>query len=229
MAQKLKGDSQVSNYLAEFLGTFLIVTTVAGSGFMMTDLGILPGVDLAIIAASVGLVLFVVISLFIAISGAHFNPVVTIALGIRKQISARIGVIYIVMQLFGAFAGAVVANLMFGRDVVAAGVVQRISPETFIGEIVATAGLLLIVLLLVDQGKLSLIAPSVGAWVAAGHIFTSSTSFANPAVTFGRAFIDGITGIEIASVPGFVIAQLVGAAVALTLFFFLSTKKEQNV
>lgn len=228
MVQKLTGDSQVSKYLAEFLGTFLIVATVAGSGFMMTNLGAQAGVGLAIIAASVGLVLFVAISIFISISGAHFNPVVTIALGIRKQISARLGVIYVVMQLFGAFSGAVVANLMFGREVVAAGVVQRLSTETFIGEIVATAGLLLIVLLLVDQGKLSLIAPSIGAWVAAGHIFTSSTSFANPAVTFGRAFTDAITGIEVASVPGFVIAQLVGAAVALTLFFFLSTKKEQN-
>jgi len=229
MVQKLTGNSQISKYLAEFLGTFLIVATVAGSGFMMTNLGAQAGVGLAIIAASVGLVLFVAISIFISISGAHFNPVVTIALGIRKQISARIGVIYIFMQLFGAFFGAVVANLMFGREVVAAGVVQRLSAETFIGEIVATAGLLLIVLLLVDQGKLSLIAPSIGAWVAAGHIFTSSTSFANPAVTFGRAFTDAITGIEIASVPGFVIAQLIGTAVALSLFFFLSTKKEQNV
>jgi len=229
MTQKLIKESQVSKYLSEFLGTFLIVATVAGSGFMMTSLDAHPGVGLAIIAASVGLVLFGAISIFISISGAHFNPVVTIALGLRKQISARIGVAYIVMQLLGAFSGAVVANLMFGREVVAAGVVQRLSTETFIGEIVATAGLLLVVLLLVDQGKLSLIAPSIGAWVAAGHIFTSSTSFANPAVTFGRAFTDAITGIEFASVPGFVMAQLIGAAVALTLFFFLSTKKEQNV
>jgi len=229
MVQKLTRDSQVSKCLAEFLGTFLIVATVAGSGFMMTRLGAQLEVGLAIIAASVGLVLFVAISIFISISGAHFNPVVTIALGIRKQISSGLGGVYIVMQLFGAFSGAVTANLMFGRELVAAGVVQRLSTETFIGEIVATAGLLLIVLLLVDQGKLSLIAPSIGAWVAAGHIFTSSTSFANPAVTFGRAFTDAITGIEFESVPGFIIAQLVGAAVALSLFFFLSTKKEQNV
>ena len=183
---------------------------------MVSALGADETVGLAAIAGAVGLVLFVAISMFQSISGAHFNPVVTIAFGIRKQIDLKTGFIYVVMQLLGAFLGAVVANLMFGAYAVAAGTVQRLTMQTFVGEIVATAGLLLIVLILVDQGKLSLIAPSIGAWVAAGHLFTSSTSFANPAVTFGRAFTDAVTGINFASVPGFVIGQ----GIALTLFYF---------
>jgi len=202
---------------------------VAGAGHMVSALGADETVGLAAIAGAVGLVLFVAISMFQSISGAHFNPVVTIAFGIRKQIDLKTGFIYVVMQLLGAFLGAVVANLMFGAYAVAAGTVQRLNTQTFVGEIVATAGLLLIVLIMVDQGKLSLIAPSIGAWVAAGHLFTSSTSFANPAVTFGRAFTDAVTGINFASVPGFVIGQLIGAGIALTLFYFLSTNKEQNV
>ena len=222
-------DDNLRKYLAEFLGTAAIVAAVVGAGHMVTSLGADQTVGLAVIAVTVAAVLFVVINLLMPISGAQFNPIVTLAFGLRKEISAAVGFFYIVSQFLGAVSGAVLANLMFDHQAVVSGVVQRMSAHTFIGEIVASAGLVLIVLVLVDHNKLGLIGVSVACWIAAGHIFTSSTSFANPAVTFGRSFTDAVTGIELGSVAGFMIAQLIGAGLALGLSLALKQKKEQNV
>ena len=131
-------------------------------------------------------------------------------------------------QVLGAVSGAMVANLMFEKPALVSGVVERISAGAFLGEVVASAGLLLIILLLVDQGKLNLIAVSVGCWIAAGHVFTSSTSFANPAVTLGRSLSDAASGIAATSVPGYVAAQLVGAAIAIFLASALKQRKAAN-
>ncbi len=221
--------SNPAKFLAEFLGTFLIVCTVVGAGHMATQLEADPTIGLVMISLAVGFVLFVAISMLLPISGAHFNPAVTIVLALKNRMDSKVAVTFIVMQILGAFAGAVAANLMFEKAAVGQGVVERIGAGSFLGEVIATGGLMLLILLLVQFEKLAVIPAAVGAWVAAGHFFTSSTSFSNPAVTFGRSFSDGITGIHTGSVPGFVAAQFIGAAVAFLLFVLLTRKQKTNV
>jgi len=121
-------DDNLRKYLAEFLGTAAIVAAVVGAGHMVTSLGADQTVGLAVIAVTVAAVLFVVINLLMPISGAQFNPIVTLAFGIRKEISAAVGFFYIVSQFLGAVSGAVLANLMFDQQAVVSGVVQRMSP-----------------------------------------------------------------------------------------------------
>lgn len=228
MSSNSSAQSTSRRLLAEFIGTFLIVVTVAGAGHMVTRLGADETVGLLTIGLAVGMVLYAAITIFLPISGSHFNPAVTIVLGLRRLIDPVLGFWYIVVQVLGAISGAMIANLMFERAAIAPAVVERISESTFLGEVVATSGLVLIILLLVQQQKTHLVAASVGGWIAAGHIFTSSTSFANPAVTVGRSFTDAISGIHIGSVPGFVAAQLTGALLALAIYFLLTTTKEKN-
>lgn len=210
---------------AEFLGTAGIVTAVSGAGFMAADLGADSTVGLVMIALAVGAVLFGGISILAPISGAHFNPAVTIVLGLLKKISAKDGFAYVVAQLLGGFSGAVAANLMFGSAWVSANSTARATGGNLLGEVIATFGLVLLVLLLIQHNQTNLIAAGVGTWIIAGHFFTSSTSFANPAVTFGRAFTDAITGIEMASVLPFVGVQVLGGLLALAVFKLLITKE----
>jgi arsenate reductase len=207
---------------AEFLGTALLVTAVAGSGIMATRLS--PNdVGLQLLENSTATVfaLTTLILIFGPISGAHFNPVVSAAdwfLGRRTRsgLSARDLAPYIGAQTLGAIGGAVLANAMFG---VAQGASHhtRSTPQLWLGELVATAGLVLLIFSLVRTQRAAYAAPAVGVYIGAAYWFTSSTSFANPAVTVGRAFTDTFAGIAPASVPGFVIAQIVGAAVAVAL------------
>lgn len=210
---------------AEFLGTAGIVTAVSGAGFMAADLGADSTVGLLMIALAVGAVLFGGISILAPISGAHFNPAVTIVLGLLKKISAKDGFAYIVAQLLGGFSGAVAANLMFGSAWVSANSTARATGGNLLGEVIATFGLVLLVLLLIQHNQTNLIAAGVGTWIIAGHFFTSSTSFANPAVTFGRAFTDAISGIEMSSVLPFVGVQVLGGLLALAVFKLLITKE----
>ncbi len=210
---------------AEFLGTAGIVTAVSGAGFMAADLGADSTVGLVMIALAVGAVLFGGISILAPISGAHFNPAVTIVLGLLKKISAKDGFAYVVAQLLGGFSGAVAANLMFGSAWVSANSTARATGGNLLGEVIATFGLVLLVLLLIQHNQTNLIAAGVGTWIIAGHFFTSSTSFANPAVTFGRAFTDAITGIEMSSVLPFVGVQVLGGLLALAVFKLLNTKE----
>jgi glycerol uptake facilitator-like aquaporin len=172
------------------------------------------------------------ILIFGPVCGAHFNPVVSAAdwfLGRRAGtgLAARDLAPYIGAQTLGAIGGAILANAMFG---VAQGVSHhaRSSPQLWLGELVATAGLVLLIFSLVRTNRAVLAAPAVGVYIGAAYWFTSSTSFANPAVTIGRAFTDTFAGIAPASVPGFVIAQLAGAAVAiaLVLLFYPSPAAE---
>ena len=210
--------------LAEFLGTAMIVAGVIGAGFMVATLGAGFALGLTMIAATVAAVLFVSISILGPVSGAHFNPAVTIAFLLRKAISSAAAAGYIASQVAGAIFGAVVANLMFEVPWLEISATGRFSAGTFLGEVVATFGLVLLILLLVKFDKSHLIAASVAAWIFAGHIFTSSTSFANPAVTIGRIFSDSAASISPDSALGFVLAQLVGMAVALIVFVPLTKK-----
>jgi glycerol uptake facilitator-like aquaporin len=210
--------------LAEFLGTAMIVAGVIGAGFMVATVGAGFALGLTMIAATVAAVLFVSISILGPVSGAHFNPAVTIAFLLRKAISSAAAAGYIASQVVGAIFGAVVANLMFEVPWLEISATGRFSAGTFLGEVVATFGLVLLILLLVQFEKSHLIAASVAAWIFAGHIFTSSTSFANPAVTIGRVFSDSAASISPDSALWFVLAQLVGMAVALIVFVPLTKK-----
>ena len=219
--------TSAAKLLAEFLGTAMIVAGVIGAGFMVATVGAGFALGLTMIAATVAAVLFVSISILGPVSGAHFNPAVTIAFLLRKAISSAAAAGYIASQVVGAIFGAVVANLMFEVPWLEISATGRFSAGTFLGEVVATFGLVLLILLLVKFEKSHLIAASVAAWIFAGHIFTSSTSFANPAVTIGRVFSDSAASISPDSALWFVLAQLVGMAVALIVFVPL-TKKVTN-
>ena len=214
----------LAKLLAEFLGTAMIVAGVIGAGFMTASLDSGYPLGLTMIAATVAAVLFVAISILGPISGAHFNPAVTIAFLVRRAIAPSSAAGYFLSQIAGAITGAVIANLMFGSSWIEVSEIARFSTATFLGEIVATWGLVLLILLLVKFERTQLVAASVAAWIFAGHIFTSSTSFANPAVTVGRIFSEAPSAISPDSALWFVLAQLVGAAIALITFISLTRK-----
>ena len=216
---------------SEFLGTAGIVATVVGTGHMVAGLNSDATVGLILMAIAVGGVLFGAISMLSPISGAHLNPAVTIVFGLRRQISFPLGFGYIIAQIVGGIFGAVVGNLMFLQAAISSNGGLRANPGSMLGEVVATFGLLLLILVLVRQEKFSLVAPGVALWIVAGHFFTSSTSFANPAVTIGRSFSDTLTGIDWASTFAFIPMQLLGALLALLVFKFFypnNEKKEQH-
>ena len=213
--------------LAEFTGTALLVTAVVGSGIMATTLSPADvGLQLLENSIATALALGTLILIFGPVSGAHLNPVVPAAdwfLGRRcgTGLTGRDLGGYTLAQITGAIAGSVLANLMFDLTAVDFSGKQRAAGHLWLGEVVATAGLILLIFALARSGR-ALVAPAaVGAYIGAAYWFTSSTSFANPAVTMGRAFTDTFAGIAPASVPGFVLAQLVGLAVGVGLLLAL--------
>lgn len=197
---------------AEFIGTGALVTVVVGSGAMAQRLSPQDvGLQLLENAIATGAALFVLIAVFAHVSGAQFNPVVT---GVDATLSPRsIGDIsgYVAAQVLGAIAGAVVANAMFELPALGPSTTDRLDSSLLLGEVVATAGLVTVIFGLVRVGRAPLVAPAVGAYIGAAYFFTSSTSFANPAVTIGRAFTDSFAGISPASVLPFIGAQVLGA------------------
>ena len=212
--------------LAEFLGTSLLVMVVVGSGIMAQQLSS-GDVGLQLLQNSTATVLglTVLILVFGPVSGAHFNPVVSLVdliLGRRSGTGLALPELgaYVAAQTLGAISGSVVANAMFevGTSI---SVKDRATAGHLLGEVVATAGLILLIFTLAATKRGVLAAPAVGAYIGAAYWFTSSTSFANPAVTVGRIFSDTFAGIAPASVPAFVIAQLVGAAAGLGLLLLL--------
>lgn len=213
--------------LAELVGTALLVTVVVGSGIAAQQLS--PNdVGLQLLENSLTTVfgLGVLILLFGPVSGAHFNPVVSGVdwlLGRRAGtgLSGRDVAAYSVVQVVGAIAGSMLANSMFELAVVQISTKSRAQPGLWIGEIVATAGLIALIFTLARTGRAGLSAAAVGCYIGAAYWFTSSTSFANPAVTIGRVFSDTFAGIAPTSVPGFVLAQLVGAALGAGLVLAL--------
>jgi arsenate reductase len=213
--------------LAEALGTGLLVVAVVGSGIMAARLS--PGnTGLQLLENSIAtaFALAVLILMFGPVSGAHFNPVISLAdwwLGRRYRTGltpSNLGV-YVVAQLAGAIAGCVLANLMFDLPAVAFSGTERSGAPLWLGEVVATGGLALLVFTLARTHRTTVAPAAVGAYIGAAYWFTSSTSFANPAVTVGRAFTDTFAGIAPASIPGFVVAQLLGMVVGVAVLLVL--------
>lgn len=200
--------------LAEGLGTMLLLTVVIGSGIMAERLsdGNVAIALLANTAATVG-ALYVLIEVFGPISGAHFNPVVSAVMAFRGELPRRDLAPYVAMQLIGAVLGAWLAHAMFDLSILQTSTKLRMGTGQWIAEAVATAGLLLTILL-APAGKASSL---VAAYIGAAYWFTASTSFANPAAVLGRMFSDSFAGIAPISAPGFVGAQIIGAAIALGL------------
>jgi glycerol uptake facilitator-like aquaporin len=211
---------------AEFLGTGLLVAAVIGSGIMASNLS--GDLLVALIANGIStvLVLGILILTLGPVSGGHFNPVVSIALAIDQRFKAVRVAPYLAAQFAGAFAGAVLANVMFGSAAIQVSSKGMVSEGAAIGEVVATAGLVFIILNLIKSKRAELIPVAVPAWIGTAYFFTSSTSFANPAATVGRIFSDSFAGIGPQSVPSFVIAQLLGAALGIVLAkVFAKSKK----
>ncbi len=203
--------------LAELVGTAFLVATVIGSGIAATRLS--PGdVGLQLLENSLatGAVLVALILTLQPVSAA-FNPVVSLAEWALGLLSLREAAVLAVGQVAGGVLGAVVANLMFDLDAVTFSTHERSGGGLWLGEVVATLGLLVVIFGAVHSGRTETIAYGVGGWITAAYWFTSSTSFANPAVTIARMFSDTFAGIEPASVPMFVLMQLVGAALAVAL------------
>src|SRR5271165_1955428 len=209
--------------LAEFAGTALLVTVVVGSGIAAAQLSPRDvGLQLLENSTATAFGLAVLILLFGPVSGAHFNPVVT---GVDWLLGRRAGtgitgndlLAYIVAQVAGGIVGALLANVMFDRRVFELATKDRITHGHLVGEVVATAGLIALIFALARTGRAGLSAAAVGAYIGAAYWFTSSTSFANPAVTIGRMFSDTFAGIAPASAPGFIAAQIIGAATGLAL------------
>lgn len=198
----------------EFFGSAGLAAVVIGSGIAAQTLSSGDvGLQLFENAFATALGLAVLILVFATVSGSHFNPVVTlvdIALHRRNWATAAI---YVPAQVIGCIAGAVLANAMFAEPAVAWSTTDRSTWPHLLSEVVATAGLVLLIFALVRTGRSHLAAPAVGAYIGAAYFFTSSTSFANPAITIGRMFSDTFAGIAPASVLPFIAAQLVGAAV----------------
>ena len=204
--------------LAEGLGTALLVAAVVGSGIMAQTLSPTDaGLALLENTVATGAALVVLIAALGPVSGAHFNPVVTMVDTWLGGIDRRDAIPYVVVQVIGACTGAVLANLMFGLPAVSVSTHVRSGSGVLHSEIVATAGLLLVILALVRGGRSTWVPAAVAAWIMAAYWFTASTSFANPAVTVGRTLSNTFAGIAPVSVPGFVVAQVVGALVGAAL------------
>lgn len=209
-------------FAAEFIGTALLVAAVVGSGIMGQALSSDLAVVLILNMISTVLALGVLIWTLGAISGAHFNPAVTAVAVVRREMAAGEGVGYIVVQILGGLAGVALANVMFSLPAWTPSTNERSGGGIWLGEIVATAGLIWVIGALTRTGRGHLGPVLVPAWIGAAYFFTSSTSFANPAVTIGRSLTDTFTGIDPADVLPFIGFQLVGAVVgaALTEVFF---------
>jgi glycerol uptake facilitator-like aquaporin len=207
---------------AEGVGTALLVAIVVGSGIYAQRLSPTNiGLELLENSIATGAGLVALILALGPVSGAHFNPIVTMADRILGGTTTRDAGVYIVVQIAGACVGAMVANLMFDLPAVDISTHTRATSGLWLGEVVAAFGLLLVILGVVRAGRDSVAAFAVGGYIAAAYWFTSSTSFANPAVTIGRMFSNTFAGIAPSSVPIFVVMQIVGALLAVGLGLFL--------
>jgi arsenate reductase len=202
--------------LAELLGSAFLAAVVIGSGIAASQLS--PGdVGLQLLenAAATAAGLFTIILMFGPVSGGHFNPVVSLVDASFGGLRWRDALAYIPAQVTGCILGAIVANGMFALAAVSISTKHRASPAHLLAEVVATLGLLLVIFSLARTRRAGSAPAAVGAYIGAAYFFTSSTSFANPAISVGRMFSDTFAGIAPASVPSFVVAQLVGGAVAI--------------
>ena len=200
---------------AELLGSALLAAVVIGSGIAAQRLSADVGLELLENAAVTAAGLFAIILMFGAVSGGHFNPVVSFADAWQGGLSWRDAAAYLPAQVAGCIGGAVLANLMFSAPAVSISTKDRASAAHFLSEVVATAGLILVIFALARTGRTRMAPAAVGAYIGAAYWFTSSTSFANPAITIGRMFSNTFAGIAPASAPAFIGAQILGGVVAL--------------
>jgi arsenate reductase len=203
---------------AEFLGSAFLTATVVGSGIAAAQLS--PhdvGLQLFENAAATAAGLFTFILMFGPVSGGHFNPVVSLVDAAFGGLSRRDALAYIPAQIAGCISGAVAANVMFSLSAISISTHHRASPAHLFAEVIATLGLLLVIFSLARTRRGSLAPAAVGAYIGAAYFFTSSTSFANPAIDVGRMFSNSFAGIAPASVPAFVVFQLVGGVVAIAV------------
>lgn len=204
--------------LAEFLGSAFLAAIVIGSGIAAQQLS--PGdVGLQLFenAAATAAGLFAIILMFGGVSGAHFNPVVSFVDAAFGGLAWRDAAAYLPAQVAGCVGGAIVANVMFSKAAISISTKQRASGAHFLSEIVATLGLLLVIFALARSGRSRSAPAAVGAYIGAAYFFTSSTSFANPAITVGRMFSNTFAGIAPSSAPVFIAAQVVGAGIAVVV------------
>ena len=200
---------------AEFLGTAMLLAAVVGSGIAAQRLSADVGLQLLANAAATAVALVAIILALGPVSGAHLNPVVTLAGRILGTLTTREAAGYIVAQLLGGAAGTVIANVMFSVPAVRLSSTTRSGGGLWLGEVVATFGLLLVILAVARSARPSAAPFAVGAYIGGAYWWTSSTSFANPAAALARCLTDTFTGIAASSVPAFVVAQLLGAALAI--------------
>jgi glycerol uptake facilitator-like aquaporin len=199
----------------EFIGTMILAIAIVGSGHMAANLAQDGGVKLLLNALATALGLAVVIKVGMKTSGAHFNPAVTLVMAILKKISNELAALYIAAQVLGAILGVGIANLIYDQSFLKQSTIIRDGSNLFFSELFATAVLVLIILTF--RKKDELIAIYVPIWIFGAILFTSSTSFANPAITIGRVFTNSFTGIALDSVLLFVVAQFIGALAGLVV------------
>jgi len=208
--------------VAEAVGTGFLVAVVIGSGVFAQRLSPSDvGLQLLENSIATGAGLVALILAFASVSGAHFNPVVTLASRIAGHLNTREGIVYGASQIVGGCVGAIVANVMFDLPAVTLSTQERSSAGIWLGEAVATFGLLIVILALARTDRSTFVPFAVGGYIAAAYWFTSSTSFANPAVTIARSLTDTFAGIAPSSVPAFVVAQVIGGVVAIAFCAYL--------
>jgi glycerol uptake facilitator-like aquaporin len=205
---------------AEALGTFFLVMAVVGSGIMADKLAGDDALALLCNTLATAAILVVVITIFVSVSGAQFNPAVTLVMRLRGEMDDRTALFYVATQIVAGLLGAVAAHLMFGLSPFQVSDTPRNGFGQFLGEFIATFGLIATVLGCL-RFKPGALAAAVGLYIGSAYWFTSSTSFANPAVTIARAFTDTFAGINPTHAPGFVVAELLGAVAAWFLFGWL--------
>ena len=204
-------------YLSEFLGTLVLVATVVGSGIMAENLaGGNAAIALIGNTIATGAILYVLITIFAPISGAHFNPAVTLVMLALRELSFIGGILYIGVQIAGGLCGTFLAHFMFEQEILQLSGNERSGLAQYGSEVLATIGLVLTILL-GRKFRADQVAMLVGMYITAAYWFTSSTSFANPAVTIARTFSDSFSGISISDTPYFIVAQIIGAFMALLL------------
>jgi len=208
---------KLNSYAAEFLGTALITTAVIGSGIAASQLTEIPGLALLINAIATVLTLALMIALLQPISGAHFNPAVSFVAFLNKQMKFNSLLFMVLSQCIGAVSGAALANLMFSQTLLETSNTTRSGSGLLVGEVLATGGLIFAILIAIYNNKPQTLHWIVPLWIGGAYFFTSSTSFANPAVTLGRALSDTYAGIAPSSALTFIGAQFIGAFLGLSL------------
>jgi len=201
-------------FLGEFIGSSFLVMVIVGSGIMAENLTNDNALRLTTNTLATGAGLFVLITAFANISGAHFNPFVSLAMFLRKKINGNLLIIYIPAQILGCLLGVMLANVFFEHNILELSTKNRDGFHIFLSEIIATFGLIFIIFATLKDGKIT-IAASVATYIMAGYWFTSSTSFANPAVAIARTFTDSFTGINYLNTPVYILAEFLGALIAV--------------